>query len=139
VNVIKLLTDDVNSNDFKAQVIRDLLLLMPEWDLVVSASSNVPQDIIYGLGLALVEEKAGLSLVYRTKADGDYPEGGEGKVVKRDLTLVPSQGGLSVGDHPGYYLKPQGRFGPSFTQQYLNRAYPKGRGVSNMLLKLTWG
>lgn len=138
MNIIKIATDDVTNPDFKAQVIRDLLLLMPEWDLAVSSSSNLPVDILYALKLEMKDTKADLSLVYKTKIDGEYPAG-EGTVIKRDLTLTPEKGNLSLAEHPGYYLKPQGRFGPSLTQQYLNRAYPKGRGVSNMLLKLTWG
>lgn len=139
MNVVKILTTDTDDNNFKAQVIRDIVLLQAEWPLALSADSQISPDLAFALKLDIVSKSPELCLVYST--DGRWPKVDDCKrVVRRDLFVTPSEGGiLDAGPHVGYYLKPQGRFGPNLTQQYLNRAYPKGRGVPNMIIKLLWG
>jgi len=127
------LTDDV-----LAQIVRDLLILQGGWDFDVNdVSKEISPGWIASLGLGETLTSPDLYVVY--KVGDTWPEVPNGsQCVKRDLKVTDAGIGLDPGPKVGYYLKPQGRTGSNLTERYLNRAYPKGRGVIDPLVMLLW-
>lgn len=137
-NVVGFAFDEF-TDDVQAQVVRDLLILLGDWDLSVSDPSCVLTDeLLNQLGVTRSEAPATLMLVY--KVGQKWPELNTSvPTVKRDLHPDYGGQGLDCNPHIGYYLKDQGRDGANRTEQYLNRAYPKGKGLVNPVVTLIWG
>jgi hypothetical protein len=137
-NVVGIVADKVNE-DVKAQVVRDLIILSAQWDLVVNADPEFADDrMLEKLGIDRSDAPPTIMVIY--KAGDKWPETElDCPVVKRDLKPAASAGRLDGDPHVGYYLRPQGRDGANLTEMYLNRAYPKGKGVVNPMISLIWG
>lgn len=137
-NVIGFVADQI-TDDVQAQMVRDLLILSGEWDIFVSDPGSILEDALLDqLGLSRDPSPPTLMLVYKTgdiwpTVETDVP------VVKRDLKPDDCAPTLDGREQVGYYLAEQGRDGANRTEQFLNRAYPKGKGLVNPLVTLTWG
>lgn len=137
-NVVGFAFDEF-TDDVQAQLVRDLLILLGTWDVVISDPDMMLTDeLLSQLGVVRSGDAPTLQLVY--KVGNSWPETISGiPTVKRDLRPDSIGPCLNGEDHVGYYLKPQGRESSNRTEQYLNRAYPKGKGVVNPLVTMTWG
>ena len=137
-NTVSLISDGLNE-DLSAQVIRDLLILSGQWDLRVNADQSLVSDsTLDQLGLERTDADPTIQIVYKI---GDaWPQSNLScPRVKRDLKPAKSADALDTSPHVGYYLRPQGRDSANLTEMYLNRAYPKGKGVVNPMVSLIWG
>lgn len=139
VNVVTFACDEY-TDDVQAQLIRDLLILSGNWDVALWDPKNlVDQSLLDQLAI----EKAGgskISLCILYKTGDDWPEAPSdvGTTVERDLKPDDTSPGLRK-DSVGFFLRPQGRGETNRTQHYLNRAYPKGKGIVNPLVQTMWG
>lgn len=130
---------DEMTEDVKAQITRDLIILNAEWDFdLVDPAGKLDISILDMLGLKTTVELPSIYVVYKT--GDEWPPSPLGvERVERDM--CPSDGSprLDPNAHVGYHLKPQGRDGASLTERYLHRSYPRGRGIVDPFVLMLWG
>jgi len=138
MTVVGLIYDQM-TDDVKAQIVRDLLILNGRWDVAArDVTGNFDMSVLAGIGVAVETEKLPeLYVVYKTGKE--WPKSPTGiPAVNRDMCPDTTTDTLDFNEKVGYYLKPQGRDGANLTEMYLNRAYPKGNGVVDPLVVLLW-
>lgn len=137
-DVVGFAFNEFNDN-VRSQLVRDLLILRGEWEFDVSDPQGVlTDDFLEKLDLVRSREKPTLVIVYKTGKD--WPKVSY-SIPKVERDLEPTSEEISIDPNPGvgYYLKEQGRDGANRTEQYLNRMYPRGKGVTNPLVLMQWG
>ena len=143
MSTIGIAYDQMNESVY-AQIVRDFLCLASEFpglkysDPAGQMNKSIMEDL--GIDNAGPNDVPTLNIVY--KVGTEYPEYDERiRTVRRDLCPHDTAPSLTQNDDNkvGYYLKPQGRAGANLTERYLNRSYPKGRGVTNPLVLMMWG
>jgi hypothetical protein len=139
-NVVGFAFDEF-TDDVQAQLVRDLIILLGDWDFSVSDPNMVlNQPLLDQLGVVRADANAQPTLVLVYKVGPNWPEVKLSiPQVKRDLSPEDNGQVLDCNPHVGYYLNEQGREGANRTEQYLNRAYPKGKGLVNPMVTLIWG
>lgn len=136
-----LILYDTMTEAVKVHITRDFLLLAGEFTglAYLDPAGQVDQALMEKLGVerAPADTEPIMNLVYKVV---DWPEVDEVvPTVKRDLSpQVNIQRVIQQDNNMGHPLKPQGRPGANLTERYLNRSYPKGRGVHNPLVLLLW-
>ena len=143
MTTISVIYDQMNEN-VRAQIVRDFLCLASEFPGLkyYDRAGQVNKSLMEELGIdnASKDDVPVLNIVY--KAGTDYPDyDDEINTVRRDLCPHDTAPSLTQNDDTkiGYYLRPQGRAGANLTERYLNRSYPKGKGVTNPLVLMMWG
>ena len=138
MNCVGIVYDELNST-VEVQIVRDLLVLGGQWDIAVNdLGGKVDPKLFSEMGIPQVTSPIELCIVY--KFGKDWPEHPEGvETVERDLHVSDVEVGLDPEVKIGYYLKPQGRDGANLTERYLNRSYPRGRGIIDPLVTMMWG
>ncbi len=137
-NSVLIVTNMAIESSVLAQITRDLMVLNAEFGVsVYDPEGLVPDSLLRTLGVERSNAAPVLQLVYRMGEtwptyDPDLQS------VLRDLTPDPVDVNIDGRGQVGYYLKPQGRFGPNRTELMLNRAYPRGFGGGSMVT-LLWG
>ncbi len=139
-NIVGLYYEAISPN-VQAQILRDLLVLSSEFDgdfVVNDTKGMVTPQLLDDLNLSTSASPPSLAIRYKT---GDkWPEVPMGiEVVDRDLQPQTAPANIDGTERVGYYLKPQGRDGASLTERYLNRSYPRGRGIVDPFIVLMWG
>ena len=139
MNSVGIVYDQMNDN-VEAQVTRDFLLLSGEFkDLAYfDQKGEVSTEIMYELGIPKTDVPPILYVVYKTTDEWPQTDPSVQR-VERDLKPEVNGPRLDADPRIGYFLKPQGRSGANLTERYLNRSYPRGRGVINPLMLLIWG
>ena len=130
---------DKMTDAVKTQVVRDFLILSGEFSDLACCDTAGLMDTSYleQLGVPMTDNPPVVYIVYKTESA--WPQTPPNvQRVERDLKLYDDSPKFSTSPSPGYYLKPQGRDGANLTERYLNRSYPKGRGVVNPLVLLLW-
>lgn len=139
MNSVGIVYDKMNDN-VEAQVTRDFLLLSGEFTGLAyfDPKGEVSAEIMYELGIPKTEVPPILYVVYKT---GDEWPSTDPSIQRVERDLKPEVNGPRLNPEPriGYFLKPQGRSGANLTERYLNRSYPRGRGVIDPLMLLIWG
>lgn len=139
MNSVGIVYDKMNDN-VEAQVTRDFLLLSGEFtDLAYfDPKGEVSAEIMYELGIPKTEVPPILYVVYKT---GDEWPSTDPSIQRVERDLKPEVNGPRLDTEPriGYFIKPQGRSGANLTERYLNRSYPRGRGVVDPMMLLMWG
>jgi hypothetical protein len=139
-NIVGLYYETISSN-VQAQILRDLLVLSAEFDgdfVVNDTQGMVPKELLEDLHLSTTSSPPSLAVRYKTGEE--WPKVPMGiEVVDRDLQPKTAPANIDTSEHVGYYLKPQGRDGASLTERYLNRSYPRGRGIVDPFIVLMWG
>lgn len=139
MNSVGIVYDEM-TDSVEAQITRDFLLLSGEFsDLAYfDQKGEVSKEIMDQLGIPKTEIPPILYVVYKT---GDEWPSTDHTIERVERDLKPDvQGPKLYGDPKvGYFLKPQGRPGANLTERYMNRSYPRGKGVVNPLMLLMWG
>ena len=129
---------DVYTEDVQAQIVRDLLILLGQWEVAVYDPANqIDQSFLDQLYVEKTSQKPDMYLAYKTGEK--WPKTPLGvEVVKRDLN--PEDVGIELDLEPktGHYIREQGRDGASLTERYLGRSHPKGNGVTDPLVVMLW-
>jgi hypothetical protein len=122
---------DRMTESVKAQVLRDFLRLTGEFQVSYSDQKGLMETSIFDiLNVTKASEGSPIALFIVYKTGEEWPESPlEVPRIERDL--CPPDGSPSLSGEPrvGYFIKPQGRTGANLTLRYLNRAYPRGRGL----------
>jgi hypothetical protein len=139
MNCVGIVYDEMNQS-VEAQVTRDFLLLSGEFsDLAYfDQKGEMSASLMEELGIPKTDALPNLYVVYKTGEKWPYTDPGITR-VERDLKPEVKGPLLDCNPQVGYFLKPQGRSGANLTERYLNRSYPRGRGVVNPLMLLVWG
>jgi len=137
---------DKMSSQVEIQILKDLMLLSRQWDIkYVDEGQKLDPSLMAQAGLEASDDMPTMWLVYKTGAS--YPpvpvefELGEAQtpVVYRDLEVKISEPRIDGTPRSGHYLKEQGRDGADLTDLYLNRQYPRGKGLSDAMIVYLWG
>lgn len=130
---------DKMTSDVEVQVLRDLMILQETFkDVWVNDPAGQMDDqMLARIGVSRTTDPPALIINYKV-GDTFLPTDPNMEVVERDLN--PPRGGpmLDGDERMGYYLRPQGRDCTNFTEMYLNRAYPRGNGVTDPLVVYLW-
>lgn len=144
MSVVAIYYDQMNQN-VTAQIVRDFLVLSNEFPGLqyLDPNGQVDKSLMQALHIELAPQSKPVNLYVVYKCGKEYPDVPENEIRKvyRDLSPDDVRTKITQNDPDkiGYYLKPQGRTGANLTERYLNRAYPKGRGVTDPLVLLMWG
>ena len=137
--IVQIIYDKL-TNDTKAQIVRDLLVLRGECKIELNPKGlESILSTIEMLNINLVKKKAGFLIVYKY---GDaWPEFDESiKHVERDMKPEKMDNNLDLNEHVVYVPDNRGvRNGVNLTELYLNRNYPRGKGVTNPWVPLILG
>ena len=141
MNIVAVVKDEMNEN-VKTQIARDFIVLSCEFTDIayLDKKALVDTSLMNELGVPAADLGAKPSMYIVYKSGDVWPEV-PADVVKVERDLKPADVGTTLDPsvRVGYYLKEQGRTGPSMTERYLGRAYPRGRGFVDHLMLNMWG
>lgn len=141
MNVVLIVYDEMNEN-VRTQIARDFIVLSCEFKDIAYRDRDglVDAALMAEIGVAVADDTTKASLVVVYKSKDAWPKVPLSiRKVERDLK--PKDVGTTIDPESrvGYYIKEQGRIGPSLTERYLSRAYPTGRGFVDHLMLNMWG
>ena len=139
MRVVTFACDDYTAG-VQAQLTRDLLVLKGSWDISIWDPKNlVPDALLQQLDVERTgSSQVDLCILYKTR--DSWPQApSKCTLVERDLCPADKGPRLDTDPQVGYFLRPQGKGMTNRTEYYLNRAYPKGKGIVNPMLMLLWG
>ena len=139
MKVITFACDDFTEG-VKAQLTRDLLVLKGQWDVALwDPKRLVPDSLLELLDIPRAGGDIALCILYKTRDTWPKAPTTSTSCVERDLCPDDKSPSLRGDPEVGYFLRPQGKGMTNRTEYYLNRAYPKGKGISSPLIQLLWG
>ena len=126
----------------EGQITRDVIALLSEYSnakLIFNCPDSSPRMLFMSLGVDLGEnpDLCKLWITYQTEAEHvEAPEYAE-TVIERNLYIAPGEPNLDPNEHPGYYMKPQGRIiAPQLNRQ---KPPPMHYGPPDPMIILLWG
>jgi hypothetical protein len=130
---------DRMNGDVEVQVLRDLMILNGTFgDVWVSdPAGQMDPEMLKRINVNVTTDAPELIINYKVGSEF-LPTDPNMEVVERDLSPANGAPKLDGEEHIGYYLKPQGRDCTNFTELYLNRAHPRGNGVTDPLVIYLW-
>jgi len=138
-NIVGLYYEAYNP-DVQIQILRDLIALSAEFGPDFSVNDRggmVPKEMLEDLHLRTDNSPPDLAIRY--KVGDTWPKVPTGiEIVDRNLTPDVSRIVLEQDAGDPNYLKPQGREGANLTERYLNRTYPRGKGIVDPIVMLLW-
>lgn len=125
----------------EGQITRDLIALQASGakahELLVVCPDDSANRLLAALGIkqGVAQALATLWITYRTEEEFvEAPEHAT-QVIERDLYVERVGGKIDPREHPGYYMKPQGRvIAPSL----INRMMPTHNGATDPMVILLW-
>jgi hypothetical protein len=129
---------DCMNSQVELQILRDFSILAHDYPVaLVDPKRQVNTALMDEAGINITLDPPVLCIVYRTGEEWPEPLPGIPRVA-RDLKPTTLKSPIDPNPKVGYYLRPQGRDGANLTEVYLNRAHPRGNGVTDALLLLMW-
>lgn len=138
INSVGILYDQMNG-DVEVQVLRDLMLLQGQFpDIWVNdPGGKMDPEMLKRIDVSLTTDPPALIINYKVGPEFLHTDPNM-EVVERDLSPPNNAQSLDGDPRVGYYLQPQGRDGTNLTELYLNRAYPRGHGITDPLVVYLW-
>ena len=130
---------DKMTGDVEVQVLRDLMILQGTFgDIWVNdPAGEMDTEMLKRIEVSVTPDPPVILINYKVGPDFLHVDPNM-EVVERDLSPPNGAPKLDGDERVGYYLKPQGRDCTNFTELYLNRAHPRGNGVTDPLVVYLW-